>query len=420
MSTPLDAVGAARRTEYTRAARALLRRPVLRAHGPDAENVVLVRRHATALRDWFDRNTGWRLVVDSEVARLVKTVDARDASFPARDPRSRTPFTRRRYVLVCLALAVLDRADAQITLGRLAEQVVLAAADPDLVAAGVVFTLQRREERTDLVSVVRLLLELGVLARVAGDEDSFVRAEGDALYDVERRVLATLLASPRGPSTVAETDHERRLAALTEELPATTDDLRNAQIRRSLTRRLLDEPVLYHDELTDAELAYLASQRHAITSRITELTGLVAEVRAEGIAMVDPQDDLTDVRMPETGTEGHATLLLAEHLTASGPLPISAIRERLRTLAGEHASYWRKDSRAPGAEVELAEHALARLVALRLVARHGEMVHPLPALARYAVGTPIVTGSQPSEARRTRTQQTATQQREARRTEARR
>jgi hypothetical protein len=47
-------------------------------------------------------------------------------------------------------------------------------------------------------------------------------------------------------------------------------------------------------------------------------------------------------------------------------------------------------------------------------------VHPLPALARYAVGTPIVTGSQPSEARRTRTQQTATQQREARRTEARR
>jgi uncharacterized protein (TIGR02678 family) len=393
VSTPLDALGAVRRAEYSRAARALLRRPVLRAHGPDAQDVVLVRRHAGALREWFDRNTGWRLVVDSEVARLVKTVDARDAGYPARDPRSRAPFSRRRYVLICLALGVLDRADAQITLGRLAEQVVLAAADPDLVAAGVDFTLQRRDERTDLVSVVRLLLDLGVLARVAGDEDSFVRAEGDALYDVERRVLATLLASPRGPSTVAEIGHEQRLTALTEELPATTDELRNAQIRRALTRRLLDEPVLYHAELTEAELAYLTSQRHAITSRISELTGLVAEVRAEGIAMVDPQDDLTDVRMPETGTEGHATLLLAEHLSASGPLPLPAVHAHLRALAVEHAGNWRKDARAPGAEVELAERVLTRLVALRLVERRGEMVHPLPASARYAVAPPIVTES---------------------------
>jgi uncharacterized protein (TIGR02678 family) len=176
MSGALDAVTAGRRSELTKAARGLLRRPVLRAHGPDAELVVLVRRHASELRSWFDRNTGWRLVVDSEVARLVKAVpDTADATHPARDPRSRAPFSRRRYVLTCLALAVLERADAQITLGRLAEQIVLAAADPDLAAAGVTFVLERREERTDLVSVVRLLLDLGVLSRVAGDEDAFVR-----------------------------------------------------------------------------------------------------------------------------------------------------------------------------------------------------------------------------------------------------
>jgi uncharacterized protein (TIGR02678 family) len=255
------------------------------------------------------------------------------------------------------------------------------------------FSLERREERTDLVAVARLLLDLGVLARVAGDEDSFLRADGDALYDVQRRVLATLLTGGRGPSTITETDHELRLTQLTEELPATTDELRNAQMRRSLIRRLLEEPVLYHAELTEAELAYLTSQRHALISRITELTGMVAEVRAEGIAMVDPQDELTDVRMPETGTEGHATLLLAEHLDAHGPLPMPAILAHLRVLAGEHANYWRKDSRAPGAEVELAEQALARLVSLRVVRRDGDMVHPLPALARYAVDAPTVTGA---------------------------
>jgi uncharacterized protein (TIGR02678 family) len=387
MSSALDAVSAGRRSELTKAARALLRRPVLRAHGPDAEVVVLIRRHASELRSWFDRNTGWQLVVDSEVARLVKSVpDTADATHPARDPRSRAPFSRRRYVLTCLALAVLERADAQVTLGRLAEQIVLAAADPDLAAAGVSFTLERREERTDLVSVVRLLLELGVLSRVAGDEDAFVRDDGDALYDVERRVLAALLASPRGPSTITAAGHEERLAALTEELPATTDDLRNQQIRHRLTRRLLDEPVLYHADLDDAELAYLTGQRHAITSRISELTGLVAEVRAEGIAMVDPQDDLTDVRMPETGTEGHATLLLAEHLAADGPVPLPALHAHIRTRAAAHATFWRKDATAPGAEVELTEKALGRLEALRLVRRDRDTVHALPALARYAVG----------------------------------
>jgi uncharacterized protein (TIGR02678 family) len=250
MTSALDAVTAGRQAELRKAARALLRRPVLRAHGPDAELVVLVRRHATELRAWFERNTGWRLVVDSEIARLVKTPpDTTDATHPARDPRSQAPFSRRRYVLTCLALGVLERADAQVTLGRLAEQIVLAANDPDLTAAGVRFTLERREERTDLVSVVRLLLELGVLARVAGDEEAFVRDDGDALYDVERRVLATLLASPRGPSTITASTHAERLAALTDELPATTDDLRNQQIRHRLTRMLLDEPVLYHADL---------------------------------------------------------------------------------------------------------------------------------------------------------------------------
>ncbi|MDN5930234.1 MAG: TIGR02678 family protein [Pseudonocardia sp.] len=383
-----DALGQTRRSELTRAARALLRRPVLRAHGPDAEHVVLVRRHASALREWFDRNTGWRLVVDSEVARLVKTVpDTADATHPARDPRSRAPFTRRRYVLTCLALAALERADAQVTLGRLGAQIGRAAPHPE---RGMAFTLERREERTDLVSVVRLLLDLGVLARVAGDEDAFVRQDGDALYDVERRVLAALLATPRGPSTVAVAGFEERLAGITEELPATTDDLRNQRIRHRLTRRLLDQPVLYHADLDDTELAYLTSQRHAITSRITELTGLVAEVRAEGVAMVDPLDDLTDVRMPETGTEGHATLLLAGHLAATGPVPVQALHVHLRQQAVEHASYWRKDAQAPGAEVELTEQALRRLQALRLVRRDGDAVHPLPALARYAVGAPTI------------------------------
>ena len=390
MSAELDAVDSARRSDLQRAARALLRRPVLQAGGATAEQFLLVRRRAEELREWFGRNTGWRLHVDGEVARLVKTTTEPDATHPARDQRTKAPFTRRRYVLFCLALAALERADAQITLGRLAEHVVLGASAPELAAAQIVFTMERRDERGDLVAVVRLLLELGILSRVAGDEEAFVRADGDVLYDVDRRVLATLIVTPRGPSTVTATAPGTRLAMITEELPPTTDELRNQQLRRGVTRRLLDDPVLYYAELTEAELAYLTSQRHHLTSRITELTGLVPEVRAEGLAMVDPADELTDVRMPESGTEGHATLLLAEHL-AGRSVAVADLQRFLREQAAVHTAYWRRTAREPGAEIDLTEQALQRLEALKLVRRTGDEVHALPALSRYAVGEPEVT-----------------------------
>ncbi|MGW0994117.1 TIGR02678 family protein [Streptomyces sp. NPDC002520] len=394
MTTPraevLDGQHAA---DLRKAARALLKQPLLLARGRYADEFRLVRRHASELRDWFDRNTGWPLHVDAEAARLRKVPGVlTDPTHPAREAsRAAAPFTRRRYVLLCLALAALERGEGQIALGRLADQVVLEAADPRLVRSGITFTLDRRDERLDLAAVVRLLLGLGVLRRVAGDEEAYVSGSGDVLYDVERRVLAGLLATRRGPSTVQAESFDERLGELVAETALDSDELRFRALRRSLTRRLLDDPVLYYDELTDAELAYLTRQRGFLTARITELTGLVAEVRAEGIAMVDPDDDLTDVRMPEQGTHGHITLLLAEYLAqASGPVPGARLEQRVRELAAVHGSFWSKTAREPGTEGELVAQAVARLAALGLVSRSADGVTPRPALARYAVGEAVV------------------------------
>ncbi|MEC4016769.1 TIGR02678 family protein [Streptomyces sp. H27-D2] len=394
MTTPLaEVLDGQRAADLRRAARALLKEPLLLAHGSHADEFRLARRHASELRDWFDRNTGWSLRVDAEAARLRKTPGLlTDPTHPAREAtRAAAPFTRRRYVLLCLALAALERGEAQIALGRLAQQVMLDATDPHLVAAGVEFTLERRDERLDLAAVVRLLLRLGVLRRVAGDEEAYVSGAGDVLYDVERRVLAGLLATRRGPSMVRAAGLDERLAELAAETALDSDELRFRAIRQHLTRRLLDDPVLYYDELTDAELAYLTKQRAFIVARISELTGLVAEVRAEGIAMVDPLDDLTDVRMPEQGTHGHITLLLAEHLAASdGPVSTADLRRRVRELAGEHGGFWSKTAKEPGAEPELVERAVAKLAALGLVTRTPGGIAPRPALARYAVGETVV------------------------------
>jgi uncharacterized protein (TIGR02678 family) len=395
VSEPLDAtLQEARDRDLARATRALLRRPLLR-HGADADTLRLVRRHAAELRDWFDQNTGWSLHVDTEVARLFKRADPEPAgTHPAYEPRSHLPFGRRRYVLLCLALGVLERADAQITLGRLAEGVIVAAGDESLAAAGVTFELSGREERGDLVAVVRLLLELGALARVAGDEDAFVREAGDVLYDVERRVLAVLISAPRGPSTIAAQGYDARLRELTAEPEPVSEELRTRAIRHRLTRRLLDDPVVYYDELSEAELAYLTSQRSALCKRIAERAGLAAEIRAEGIAMVDPRDELTDVRMPEVGTDGHVALLITEHLAGrigddGAACPVSELHALVRRLAHEHQAYWRRSTREPGAEVGLVAHALERLAALRLVHRVGDWVHPLPALARFGLAAPM-------------------------------
>ncbi|EST37403.1 hypothetical protein N566_13235 [Streptomycetaceae bacterium MP113-05] len=382
-----------READLQRAARALLKEPLLTADGPHADAFRLVRRHAAALREWFERNAGWALRTDADTARLRKTPGVlTDSTHPAREVgRAALPFTRRRYVLLCLTLAALERGESQVALGRLAEQVVLAAADPELADAGITFTLERRDERLDLAAVVRLLLRFGVLRRVAGDEEAYVSGSGDVLYDVRRRVLAGMPATLRGPSLVESREAEARLAEMTAQSALDSDELRFRTIRWKLTRLLLDEPVLYYDDLADDELAYLTRQRGFLTARIGELTGLVAEVRAEGIAMVDPLDDLTDVRMPEQGTHGHITLLLAGHLAQAGrPVEAAELASRVRELAAEHGSFWSKSAREPGAEPELVAQALAKLVALGLVERTERGVVPRPALARYAVGEPVV------------------------------
>lgn len=371
------------------ALRALLAKPLLAA-ATDGEALVLVRRYLTELREWLSRETGWRLVADSETARLFKTATTlSDASHPARG-HNKEPFGRRRYVTLCLALSALARADAQITLGSLAEDVLTAAAGPELAAAGFSLTLDSRANRSDLVAVVRLLLGWGVLSRVAGDEDAYLSAGTDVLYDVRRPVLSVFLSGTRGPSTVTAPEFERRLTELTAEPVAETDDLRNQTLRRRLTQRLLDDPVVYYDELDEDERAYLLSQRHAITRRITEASGLIPEMRAEGIAMVDPEDELTDVRMPEQRTDGHITLLVAEHLAHREQATLDGLHAFVRQAAAEHASYWRKGVTEPGAETELLATALEKLSALRLVELDGAVVRSRPAIARFAMAEPTI------------------------------
>lgn len=382
-----------REDERTRALRALLMQPLMTAAHPDFP---LLRRHADSLREFLSREAGWVLQLERDCARLFKRpADLVDAT------RGAPGFDRRRYVLLCLAAAVLERAEAQISLGHLGQELIQLAAEPALAASGFRFALDQLQERRDLVHVCRFLIGTGVLTRVAGEEEAYVAQSGDVLYDVQRRVLAALLACARGPSTYAPgsepADTPARLQALVDEFVADTAEARRNALRQKLARRLLDDPVVYLDELPAEERDYFLNQRGPMTRRLCDATGLVPEQRAEGSALIDPEGELSDARLPAEGTLAHATLLLASHLAEQwradpqrwiGEAQIAAF---VRTAADEFGKYWRKAEREPGAEVALARQALAQLDALRLIARDGAAVRARPALARFKPGTPVMT-----------------------------
>ena len=401
----------AQEEEFRSALRTLLMQPLL---APTHPRFPAVRRQAGQLQDWFRRETGWMLSVDRGGARLYK----RPADL-ADDTRGLPGYDRRRYVLLCLACAVLERADPQITLQVLGDRLMDLAGEPGLLSRGFTFTLTSATERRELVSVCRSLLGFGVLQRVAGDEEGFVLQPGsatiaptaaarerspdahhDALYDVHRRALAGLLAAVRGPSTWPVDDapiaFEARLRSLVTEPILDSDEGRRTAVRHALARRLLDDPVVYLDTLDEDARAYFTNQRGVLAARLAQASGLVPEQRAEGLALTDEDGQLSDVTMPAEGTEAHATLLVAEHLgslarqaVAQGAallLSEDAIAAFLREATERYGRYWRKSAREPGAERELARIAIERLRQLQLVTQEATGLRPRPALARFALG----------------------------------
>lgn len=381
------------------ALRALLQHPLLTPDGALAGEFALVRRHRDWLATWFAHHADWSLSVTAEVARLRKVpATTTDSSRGAIDARTEESFTRTRYVLLCLALAALERSDRQITLGRLAEAVANGlAADPGFAEAGFLWSLDNIAGRRDFVHALRLLLLLGVLRRVQGDEERFLHdRDSDALYNVVRPVLAVLLACRRSPSLVSAAELEARLtASIDEQAHPDTAESQSRAVRTWLVRRLLDDPVLYYRTLPPESRAYLDRQRGFLLPELAEATGLEAEVRAEGIALADLDGDCTDIGLPEEGTEGHLTLLLATWLaeklreargSPSTLITAEAVRQQTARLIRKHRHHWRKEVTQKGAESWLTQLIVGRLAGLALIDRHGDgSIVPLPALGRYAL-----------------------------------
>ena len=409
MSSLTNQLVLAEREDVARGIRLLLANPLI-SERASPESFDLVRRRREPIRQWFDYYCGWALIVEPRLgyARLVKVRAAADPSRPARRPRAgRAPFDRRRYVLLCLAAAEL-LAVPVTTIGLLADRVRHASATDSVVAT---FDSASRAERMAFVDVLRLLESYGVLEVVDGSTDSFVdSATAKVLYRIDSTLLLRLLAAPVGPSQLAVPAGEvplrfdellsliarerryGRMAGDGADIVPASDVQRNLWLRHSIFRRLADDPVLYLDDLSAEERAYLASPTgRQLLRRAADQGGFAVEERAEGVLLIDAEGLATDSRFPDdAGTAKVAALLLLDGIEGTATI------EQLRISAGALLARfprWAKSYRDENGPAQLVSDALAVLTGFGLVKVAGGLVRALPAAARYAVGAPRSTDS---------------------------
>jgi uncharacterized protein (TIGR02678 family) len=369
--------------EVSRGIRLLLARPLL-TNEHDADGFDLVRRRRDPIARWFDYYCGWRLFVEPRVgyARLSKITQTPDPTRPARRLRSsKAPFDRRRYTLLCVVAAELLSGPVT-TIGLLADRVVQAtAADADLPS----FDPARRDERSAYVDVLKFLERQGSVRPVDGTTESYLdHADAKVLYQVDTTLLVRLLAAPVPPSTVdtlADLVAERRYG---DENASETQ--RNLWLRHTIMRRLVDDPVVYRKDLTEAQLGYLVSPtgRRIVHQGIAQ-AGFLLEERAEGLLLVDTDGIATDLKFPDdSGHAKVAALVLLDRLTAEHEVPQQELTEEAAGLLTRFGN-WAKAYQTEGGPHRLAQDGIDVLVAFGLAERANDTVRALPAAARYTV-----------------------------------
>ncbi len=295
--------------ELQRAARALLRSPLLTARDDDFR---LVLRWETVLRNEFGQKLGYRLDVSRSAARLLRrpasTTDTRGAYIE----RNGRHLGRWGYVYLCLTLAALEQPGHQVVASELLGRITNLARGDERLALDTTEYSQRRAFR----DAVRHLEQVGVLAVRDGDVESLLQ-EGEVLWDVDRDAAAMcMVATPSILRSVKSVED-----FVTEPLPSGIE-ARRRRARHLLNRRMVDQPVVVAGDLGGDELELAWRNRRREAENISRLTGCEIELRREGIALIEhPIHPMGRSRFPGSDNVSHAALLwLTELLHRAEPI----------------------------------------------------------------------------------------------------
>ena len=236
-------------------------------------------------------------------------------------------------------MSVLLTCPEQVLLSQLIADVRSAA-----VEAGIdLGDIDRPVERRALGAALRQLVRWRVLVEEQGTVGGYAdEGHAEALLTVDRDVVAHLLATPMGR------------AGTREEFIANAAAAGPGGARHAVRRRLVECPVVHLDDLTAHERAWLRREQRRDERSFGEYVGLQAELRAEGAALFDPDDELSDLHFPGTGTVAQAALLSVEAMVAElsptaartgtptigVPVPDGMLERILAGLVERHRRRW--------------------------------------------------------------------------------
>lgn len=385
-SAPTNSGDPQQKLDIRTAARHLVRYPLVLAEN-DPEMLLLIRRHERALDGLFTRRFGYRLQVTADTARLFKSsVVAHRRPLLTATSQGR-PFSQREYIMLALALAAVAAGPSVISLRDLIHEVRSAAADADITLT------EESTDRRALVTALKWMIQNGIASEMHDQVDRYAADEtADAVLSVrpDRVALVPLPALARSETAEQVLDRsDQRLSS-----------------RAWMRSVLLEEPVLFRSDLTDSEWSELRQRLGEEAAVFDDMFGLHLESRAEGIMVIDPENELTDSRFPRSGTLGHAALLLIDRLVHqdrtsaevppdsgtdddrdsvnAGRVPFarSDVVDVVACLAAEHRRYWSQDADNPE---RLTGDVLDLLCDHRLAEVDGDVVWLLPPAWRYSV-----------------------------------
>ena len=274
--------------EIRDAARNLERHTFL-THARQPDFLLLVRRHSAELKRRFGETVGYRLVVESTFARLLKP-PLPDTS-PVRALQGPNgPVGPRVYQYICLLAAALQAPGAadQWLISSLVAQV-----RSDAATAGII-TGDSYTERRDLVTAVNLLAEFGVVEETEGTATAWGAGQDpEVLLTVDQTALSYLIANP------------------------VIGEIRTDRPARTLARRLVEDPILDRALLSNEEERVWTRDRGTLEEHLEELFGLHLEVRREGALAWDFAEDVTDEPFPGQGVPRQLALMFVTELVGT-------------------------------------------------------------------------------------------------------
>jgi uncharacterized protein (TIGR02678 family) len=300
-TVPLSDLGS-----YQHAVRLVLTHDVITATRPRQGTLEQVLRWADQMTADFRELLGYTLIATTRQVRLSRRLDELDPTQSAIfSSRYGKPFDRRRLAYLCLVLASFQRSRVEISLADLVRTFTPAAN----AIGGLGFDPTVTVHKAAVVDVLDWLADRGALSLSDGSLESWASdtERGDALYDIDHDICATLFRPAR------PVQHLTSAAGLLDStfVSAKRGAQREAAAQRA-ARALVEYPVVYYAQ-AEPETAE-ALRQPGVAENLARLTGLAVERRAEGIMLADAGGRCTDRPFPGRGgaVNRAAGLLLAK------------------------------------------------------------------------------------------------------------